>query len=132
MKIAIITDDGKTVSKHFGRAQYYLVVEVLEGKEIGRDLREKAGHHNFSKAEKIQNQPSGEHGLDAAAQSRHTAMLKSILDCEVVIAGGMGRGAEQNLIESGKQVIMIHQEDVEEVIEDFLKGDLKNAEDLIH
>ena len=28
MKIAIITDDGKTISQHFGRANYYAVVTI--------------------------------------------------------------------------------------------------------
>ena len=31
MKIAVITDDGKAISQHFGRAQYYLVATVENG-----------------------------------------------------------------------------------------------------
>ena len=41
MKIALITDDGKTISQHFGRAPYYLVVTIDEGKVIDRETREK-------------------------------------------------------------------------------------------
>ena len=43
MKVAAITDDGKTISKHFGRAAYYLVATVENGaitsSEIPRQAR---------------------------------------------------------------------------------------------
>ena len=35
MKIAFVTDDGQSISAHFGRAAYYLVVDVVDGKETG-------------------------------------------------------------------------------------------------
>ena len=41
MKIAFVTDDGETISQHFGRASKYLVVEVDGGKELLRELRDK-------------------------------------------------------------------------------------------
>ena len=31
MKVGVVTDDGKTVSPHFGMAQYYLVYEIENG-----------------------------------------------------------------------------------------------------
>ena len=36
MKIAAVTDDGKTISAHFGRARYYVVVTVEDGKVTER------------------------------------------------------------------------------------------------
>ena len=35
MKIAAITDDGTTISQHFGRAPYYVVVTVEAGAGTG-------------------------------------------------------------------------------------------------
>jgi predicted Fe-Mo cluster-binding NifX family protein len=46
MKIAVITDDGKTISQHFGHAPYYLVVTVENNKIIDRELRDKPGTLN--------------------------------------------------------------------------------------
>ncbi len=41
MKIAAITDDGKTISLHFGRAQQYLVATVENGQIVSsRDARQ--------------------------------------------------------------------------------------------
>ena len=44
MKIAAITDDGKTISAHFGSAPKIAVIEVEDGQVIGRELRDKPGH----------------------------------------------------------------------------------------
>lgn len=48
MKIAAITDDGKTISQHFGRAQYYPVATIENGQIVDRELREKPGHAHFA------------------------------------------------------------------------------------
>ena len=47
-RIAVVTDDGVTVSAHFGRARFYRVVTVVDGRVVGDALREKAGHHTFA------------------------------------------------------------------------------------
>ena len=47
MKIAAITDDGQTISMHFGRAQYYLICTVENGEITAPLIIEalrKAGH----------------------------------------------------------------------------------------
>ena len=46
-KIATVTDDGKTISPHFGRATKYAVLTIEDDRIIARELRDKAGHHNF-------------------------------------------------------------------------------------
>ncbi len=48
MKIAAITDDGKTISQHFGRAAHYLVATVEDGKIVNREMRDKLGHAHFA------------------------------------------------------------------------------------
>ena len=48
MKIAVITDDGKTISQHFGRALHYQVLTIEEGKVVDREMRDKLGHSQFS------------------------------------------------------------------------------------
>ena len=34
MKLAVITDDGKTISQHFGRAVYYAILAVEDGQVV--------------------------------------------------------------------------------------------------
>ena len=52
MKIAVVTDDGKTICQHFGRASYYLVATVGNGRVTATELREKPGHRQFSQEPK--------------------------------------------------------------------------------
>lgn len=133
MKIAVVTDDGKTVSRHFGRAKYYLVVEVEAGNEIARSLRDKMGHHEFSGAEeKTIGQRGIGHGFDPASQKRHEQMLQAINDCQVVIAGGMGRGAYQSMDDAGKEVYVVSTQDIDQALDAYLGGTLENMMDLIH
>lgn len=47
MKIAAITEDGKTISNHFGRAPYFLVATIEEGEIVQRELRDKLSHAQF-------------------------------------------------------------------------------------
>ncbi len=133
MKIAVVTDDGKMISRHFGRAQNYLVVEVEAGKEIARSLRDKMGHHEFSGAEeKATGQQGVGHGFGPASQKRHEQMLQAINDCQVVIAGGMGRGAYQSMVDAGKEVYVVSTQDVDQALEAYLGGTLENMMNLIH
>jgi hypothetical protein len=67
MKIAVITDDEQSISQHFGRAPYYLVVTIEDGKVVGRERRDKLGHAHFADephaAEAHEADPRG-HGFD--------------------------------------------------------------------
>ena len=63
MKIAAITDDGKTISQHFGRAAYYLVATVENGQIVDREMREKLGHSHFSNEPHEAGTPDQPHGF---------------------------------------------------------------------
>jgi len=38
MKIAVPTDDGKTISQHFGRARSFAIFEVENGEIVSKEL----------------------------------------------------------------------------------------------
>jgi predicted Fe-Mo cluster-binding NifX family protein len=67
MKIAVITDDGKTISQHFGRAPYYLVLTIEEGKIVNREMRDKMGHNQFASQEHAEAPNAAGHGTDSEA-----------------------------------------------------------------
>lgn len=128
MKIAAITDDGKTISRHFGRARYYLVVTVEDGRILGQELRDKAGHHAFAPHEPS----SGPHGFDPASRNRHAQMLGTIHDCQAVLAGGMGLGMQQNLEEVGIRPVLTDLQDIQEAVQAFIDGRLTQRPELAH
>ncbi len=96
MKVAVISDDGKNISQHFGRAPYYIVFSIEEGKVINRETREKLGHNQLGGGHHEQENAT-QHGMDAASHNKHTGMAQAISDCEALICGGMGMGAYESL-----------------------------------
>jgi predicted Fe-Mo cluster-binding NifX family protein len=134
MKIAVVTEDGIAISQHFGRAPYYHVVTVEDGKIISHEKRDKAGHHTAGgqSCHEDHSCHDGKHGVDAASQAKHAGMLANILDCQVLIAGGMGYGAYESLESSGIQPFITDVETIDEAVKLFLEGKLVNLMEKLH
>lgn len=92
VNIAAVTDDGVTISQHFGRAKYYEVLFVENGKVVKRERREKLGHHNFAQHEH-HHHSNEQHGFDESSHIKHVSMAEAIKDCQILLARGMGNGA---------------------------------------
>ena len=97
MKIAVITDDERTISQHFGRAPYYVVVTIENGQIVNRERRDKMGHAHFAN-EPHAEEPGHPHGFGPQAHNRHLQMAEAIADCEALLCGGMGRGAYESML----------------------------------
>jgi predicted Fe-Mo cluster-binding NifX family protein len=134
MKIALITDDGKTISQHFGRAPYYLVITIENSKEVQREMREKLGHNHFSNQEtgEPHTHAHGQHGFDAASHDRHTSMAQAISDCQVIICGGMGAGAYESMRQLNIQPVVTQLRGIDEAIQAYIAGSLQDRKDLLH
>lgn len=102
MKIAIATE-GTNVSGHFGRCENFTIVEFEKS-----DVKSKV----------LVNTMGNQHGLLPAFLSSHNV--------SVIIAGGMGEGARQNLASMGLQIITGVSGNIDEVINSFVNGDLKS------
>jgi predicted Fe-Mo cluster-binding NifX family protein len=135
-KIAIITDDGKRISRHFGRATHYLVVSIEDGRETGRELRAKPGHQHFVGQQGHQEDHAhGEgqrHGFDPESQNRHFQMASVIQDCSVLICGGMGMGAYEGMKSANIRPVVTDLWDVDQALQAYLAGTLQDRTDLLH
>jgi predicted Fe-Mo cluster-binding NifX family protein len=132
MKIAAISEDGTTISQHFGRAPLYVVVTVENGKIVSKEKRDKAGHHTFGGGQHPETALGERHGYDAGAQSRHAAMAQSIDDCQVLIAGGMGMGAYDSLKSRGIETVITDVTNIDEAVKLYLDGKLPNRMERLH
>lgn len=133
MKIAVISDDERTISQHFGRAPYYVVVTIENGQIIDRERRDKLGHAHFSNEPHEHDHRSGErHGFDPAAQDRHARMAEAIADCDVLLCGGMGAGAYQSMQARGIQPVVTDLRSIDEAIAAYLEGRLVDRVDRLH
>jgi predicted Fe-Mo cluster-binding NifX family protein len=133
MKIAAVSKDGTTISQHFGRAPYYVVVTVEDGKIVSRETRNKMGHAHFAGEAHHEHgtDPRG-HGFDSAAQSRHARMVAAITDCQALLARGMGAGAYQNLQQAGIRPIVTDVASIDEAVQAYLDGRLVDHRERLH
>jgi predicted DNA-binding protein (UPF0251 family)/predicted Fe-Mo cluster-binding NifX family protein len=133
MKIAIISDQGTTISQHFGRASQYVVMNVEAGKITAREIRPKAGHHNFASGGHHEHDCGNEvHGHGAGASDKHDAMSSNILDCTVLLAGGMGWGAYESLKSHNIEPVITDVQDIEQAVNLYLENKLPNLMQRLH
>jgi predicted Fe-Mo cluster-binding NifX family protein len=133
MKIAIITDDGKTVCQHFGRANYYAVLTIEEGQIVQSEMREKLSHKHFANEEhQHAHEPGQRHGFDAVPQSRHAQMSQAIADCEALICRGMGASAYESMKERSIRPIVTDIEAIDEAVLAYAGGVLIDHVEKLH
>jgi predicted Fe-Mo cluster-binding NifX family protein len=132
MKIAAITDDGKTISQHFGRAPYYLVATVENGQILNRELRNKLGHTHFVNQPHDEEQPGQPHGMDAASHDRHLQMAEAIADCEALLCCGMGMGAYESMKVAGIRPVVTDIADIDQAVMAYVGGNIVDQGDRLH
>lgn len=132
IKIAFATDDGITISPHFGRAQYFEVVSIENGLAVHHERREKAGHHIFASGEEHQHHHGEGHGHDEGAQVRHHGIVSSITDCQMVVARGMGTGAYEFLTEAKITPILTIDRTIDDAVRDIVNQNMINHFERLH
>jgi predicted Fe-Mo cluster-binding NifX family protein len=135
MKIAAVSEDGVTISQHFGRAPFYVVVTVEDGKIVSHETRDKMGHAQFAAEPHQEHDHEGDlrgHGFDPAAQNRHARMAAAIADCEVLLAGGMGAGAYESMKQANIRPIVTDVNNIEEAVQAYLSGNLTDHIETLH
>lgn len=132
MKIAAITEDGKTISQHFGRAPYYLVLTIEEGKITNREIRSKMGHNQFHDQSHEEGPHGAGHGMDASSHDKHVSMADAIADCKALLCGGMGMGAYESMRRLNIQPVVTDLVDIEEAAQSFIDGRLIDHTELLH
>ncbi len=117
-RIAIPTNDGETISRHFGQAKFFRVVTVDNGQLSTTELRPKASHQHSDP------HPAGMHPGQQ--------MVNAIADCQVLISGGMGQPAYQKATAAGLKVILTRQGSIQAALQAYLAGQLADEPQLIH
>jgi len=132
MKIAFATDDGKTISAHFGRASHYLVVTIEHGQVVQREMRDKLGHNQVINEPHETHETNQPHGFDQASQDRHKRMTEAIRDCEAMFCMGMGRGAYESLRTANIRPIVTDILEIDQAVTAFIKGNIIDHTEKLH
>ncbi|MGB9666041.1 MAG: NifB/NifX family molybdenum-iron cluster-binding protein [Candidatus Cryosericum sp.] len=112
-RIALPTDDGTTLCPHFGRAHYYKVVEITDGKVTASELRDKFAHMHGEE---------GQGGAEPSHDQVHGMMSDAAHGCDTLIVGGMGPGAIDAMTAAGYTVMQTNMTNIDEIIEAFRTG----------
>lgn len=131
VNIAAVTDDGVTISQHFGRAKYYEVLFVDNGKVIKRERREKIGHHNFSQQEH-HHHSNEQHGFDESSHNKHVSMAEAIKDCQILLARGMGNGAYQSMLQLNIKPVVTDIKNIDEAVQAVINDSIVNHTEKLH
>lgn len=118
MKIAAITDDGKTISAHFGHAEKCAVIEVEDGHVIGQELRDKPGRAGGDHDHDHDHHGGSHHH----GQHRFHEKLAVMEDCQVVLCRGMGNPAYDKLVQAGLKPILTDIVDIETAVQAYIVG----------
>ena len=120
MKIAIPSNDGVTISRHFGRSEAFLIFEVQNGKITGRETRSNTGLCSHSHGE-------GHGGHEDGGGHSHRGVMSVLGDCQLVLCCGIGDGAGAALAAQGIRRILTAPGSAEDAVTAYLAGTLEEA-----
>lgn len=104
MKIAVTSQNRRTITQHAGRCRKFFVFTIENGQILSKELLELPKEQSFRES------PSeAPHPLD---------------DIDLLIAGGMGEGLRKRLDEKGIECIVTSEEDPERAVALYLSGSL--------
>ena len=107
MKIAVTSQNRRTVTEHAGKCRKFWVYHIDQGQTIGKELLELPLEQSFHESS-----PHQSHPLD---------------DVQVLIAASMGPGLNQRLAAKGIIVRMTQETDPDRAVAAFLQGTLSNG-----
>jgi len=100
MKIAVTYENGK-IYQHFGHTQEFKIYTIEDNKVVSSEIIDTNGHGHGALAGFLANQ-----------------------DVDVIICGGLGKGAQIALSQAGIQLYGGVQGEADEAVENFIKGTL--------
>jgi predicted Fe-Mo cluster-binding NifX family protein len=135
MKIAIITENGQTISDHFGRARGFVVVTTGMNNELTREARtrnqtcqgDSHSHDHGHGCPGGHDQHEHHHAPSAGGQGCGS-FVQIIADCDVLLARRMGGGPYRALQAAGVRTVFTDYVDIDEAVAAYLAGALSVRE----
>ncbi len=120
MKIAIPSNDKINITGHFGRTKGFVICEVDNQKVINKEYKE----NNFTgHAQGKHEESQHEHNHS------HEGIFEAIGDCQMVVAGGMGRKLYDEFLQKNIKVFVTKEKNIDNALNLFFDGNLDNNSD---
>ena len=117
MRIAVPTNDGVSISEHFGRSAAFLIFEIENGQIKSRELKSNGAKHSHA-------QEACDHHSTESTPHNHAGILAALEGCEVVICAGMGQRAAEALKGCGTQIVTAAPASAQDTVTAYLAGKL--------
>lgn len=132
MRLAIASDDDRSVAQHFGRCFGFTVVNLdADGIRERQWMPQRATHHvlQSTAGHGHEHAHGDQHGHEHGHGGRHShAGIVSLLQgCDLVVGGGMGRRIRDDLASAGIRTVITDISDVDDVIEAVRQDRLVNV-----
>ena len=115
MKVAVVTDDGDFINRHFGRVAYFKIYHIDNDEIVQVEMRQRNSGYCSTSTGDNQSSQSG-CGCRDNAQQKHDELAAEISDCNAIIAGGMGKNSFESLKAQGFDVVLTKYSWTEEAI----------------
>ncbi len=140
LKLAVVTDDGETISAHFGRAKFFQIYTLVDGVITASERIEKVAHqhgHNHDDHAQANGNVQIQSGAAVVQQgqeeaARHADMFAPLKGCAVVLARGMGYGAHTGLNAVGVQPIITDIRLITDAIKAYTDGTIVDHPEKLH
>jgi len=123
-KIAFPTDDGETISRHFGRAPYFKVIALENGAVAATEMRGNPADEGHAHTH--------DHAHSHDRGQGHGAKFALVADCQVLIGGGMGQPAYDRLQAMGLSVYLIGEKSITAALAQYQAGGLTSDLRRVH
>jgi predicted Fe-Mo cluster-binding NifX family protein len=143
MKIAVATNDQKRVTGHIGKCKSFMVYEIEGQKIINKELRENLftnhrmhehNHHEHHGGGNDHHEHHGNgdghnhHEHHSGGGHSHLHLIEGLKDCEYLISKGGGWRVVEDLKRYNIKTLFADEELIEDAVNKFIKGELKNDE----
>ncbi|MEJ2008658.1 MAG: NifB/NifX family molybdenum-iron cluster-binding protein [Acidobacteriota bacterium] len=120
MRIAVASQDGESISAHFGRCASFIIFDAEDGTVLRKELRQ-----NTHASHGVGNCHVAGHGDQPHS---HAALVQVLHDCQAALCYGMGCRAADDLRQNGIQpVIVDRKRSPEEAVALYVEGKLPAA-----
>jgi uncharacterized protein len=121
-KIAIATNDQRRVAGHLGKCRSFMIYEIDGEKIISNELRENVFTHHRMHQHQEHHDEGGGHS--------HTQLIEGLKDCKYLISSGGGWRVVEDLRQNNITTLFTSENLIEDAVNKFIKGDLRNEDDL--
>lgn len=104
MKIAIASQNRKTITGHAGKCRRFWIYEVVDGQPVGRSMLEL--------------------GIEQTFHESHGAGAHPLAGVDTLICGGMGSGLQRRLAGMGIRGLVTSEADPDSAVRALLAGTL--------